>query len=198
MSLSSHFSDIIEYGLYASPLKDLNDPFEWIEIQDKENYRVVSLSKSRNKKMMFAYYGGGHGCCIEVEVTDESIIRKISYDKLTHFQQLRRTKTPEETLFHKDRLFEKENEYRVLFDCINPDPNHWTILRDNRVFLKCKVIRVYLSPSSQDYQSGYADALDVVRRHNEQAKNKSDRIEVKKLKLSTEKYQFVLDDTFMF
>jgi hypothetical protein len=47
----------VENGIYASRLDDINDPFEGKGITYPNQYRVVCLTASSYRMLMWAYYG---------------------------------------------------------------------------------------------------------------------------------------------
>lgn len=197
VSMNNYFSDLLEYGIYAAKLSELNDPYEMIDINETENYRIVSLSKSWNKKILWAYYTGGHGCCVELKIdvpNDNSLLlKKVAYDKLSVFQEVRRKQGITESLFHKDKKFFEENETRVIFDCSNPNQRYWTILDDGRVFLKAKISTVFFSPSAQFALSQYNKIIKLIKEYNKRIENHNDKIVIKKMRVHDQKYLFVID-----
>lgn len=85
---------ILESKLYASRYKDLNDPMEGYYSYTKEiaQYKkeinklkneslICSLSKSNNIGMMWIMYADeGKGCCLEVEVGDNTTWERIEVE----------------------------------------------------------------------------------------------------------------------
>lgn len=101
---TEHLEDALKNRAYASPLNNLNDPYEFAGIRYPDEYRVCSFMTSNNKMLMWSHYGQGHhGIRIDFCFDDESYhhIEQVQYSKKLQKRQNECT----ENL--KDRILEK-------------------------------------------------------------------------------------------
>ena len=190
--------DLINYGIYAATINQLNDPYEQIGIEGVERYRVVCLTRSWNKRILWAYFANGPGCCVGIDVKrdKDSLFSQVVYDNISDFKDIRQHNEPSLSLLHKDKKFQEEKEYRAIYDHSKPiDTSHWFINSDGRVFYKAKISVIYFAPYS-DSQEDYKPVLNEIQKYNYNQKFSKDRITVKKYILDDKKYLFRLDNSF--
>ena len=81
-----HVIDSIKYGIYASKIKELNDPYEYYEVLNKDNFIICCLTKSNNSKLMWSHYGDSHkGCMLKIDTQDSylkenNVLKNVNYD----------------------------------------------------------------------------------------------------------------------
>ncbi len=126
------FLDIIlNNRLYAANFKDLNDPMEGIFQSyndkniinyvkgEKNKWKICSITDSFKNTLLWSYYADGHnGCCIKFEVVEEE---KFKPEKITYIKNIDDIKkedlspqTAKRLLLKKSKLWELENEFRIL------------------------------------------------------------------------------------
>ena len=191
--------DFMNKGIYAAKTNQLNDPYEQIGIEEAERYRVVCLTRSRNKRILWAYYASGPGCCVEfvMDKKDDGVINKVIYDKISDFRSIRQQQDPAVSLLHKDKKFYEEREYRAVLDYSKPIDNEFWFKENDIVYYKARVRRIYFAPFSEK-QEDYQSVLEKIRKYNQNQKYKKDLIEVKKYKLDEKMYLFRIDNSFVF
>ncbi len=187
----------INNGIYASALQSLNDPYESWDLENHDDYRVVCMTRSRNKKLMWSHYADGHrGCSIKIAVptnyeSDESPLKRVTYtSKYCPREQMDKEKLAE-SLYIKDKKWAYELEVRAVY-CKSDEPSdYWKRYRSN-IFFKAEITQIDFGCFSQ-FDSHYLDALIAIRDYNANHKKK---IRVRKYKMSNEKYEFKIDHGF--
>lgn len=189
-------NSVLLNGIFASSLDRLNDPYECVGIKDKSRYRVICLSRSRNKKLMWSHYADGHrGCSIKIDPpanygTNNCELRKVVYSsKVSNRVALDEEKLLE-SLYIKDKKWDYELEVRAVYDKNKPN-NKWKTKRGN-VFYPCSIQQVDFGCFSE-YDPHYLDALIALRDYNS---NHRKKVKVRKYKMLEEKFQFVIDPEF--
>ena len=120
----------IESGIYASRLDNINDPFEGNGVKYPDHYRVVCLTKSSHKMLMWAYYGNHRGCCVEFDVSNISGVRKIEYIKKFINRENMNTDEVIDSLYKKGYEWKNENEYRLVYYEPNAEETIWKRVKD--------------------------------------------------------------------
>lgn len=184
-------------GIFASSIKNLNDPYESNEIIDANEYKVVCLSRSRNKKLMWSHYADGHrGCSIKISVPnnygkDDCPLRRVKYSGSFVDRKNMRPEELMESLYIKDKKWDYELEVRAVFCKINNNLSCWKKYRNN-VFFKANITQIDFGCFSH-FDSHYLDALIAIRDYNTNHKR---QIKVRKYKMSDKKYEFNIDHSF--
>ena len=179
----------VENGVYASNLGNINDPYEGKGISYPSQYRVVCMTNSPFQMLMWAYYGNHRGCCITYEI-DDSIVRKVDYT--TEFQSHEDMTTEEviESLHHKGKEWEHENEYCVVYYAPRANKDLWNIDGED-IFLKAQVEKVVFGLLAKE-DKNYLKMLKYLQKHN----RNHEKIDVSKCKLRNDKYQLESDKQF--
>ncbi|MDE7101094.1 MAG: DUF2971 domain-containing protein, partial [Anaeroplasmataceae bacterium] len=77
ISINNHSCEILENKrLYCSRYSDLNDPFEMLNCENQylDSVRIVSLTNSYLKKLMWAHYADSHkGACLTIELEEADV-----------------------------------------------------------------------------------------------------------------------------
>lgn len=184
-------------GIFASSLNTLNDPYECKGITDADKFKIVCLSRSRNKKLMWSHYADGHrGCSIKITVppnygAGDCPLRRVNYSSnYSLIRELQKTNLFE-SLYAKDKKWEYELEVRAVYSDINKNLTCWKLYRGN-VFYKAEISQIDFGCFSH-FDVHYLDALISIRDFNANHKKK---IKVRKYKMANDKYQFCLDKKF--
>lgn len=193
----SFVNSTLNNGIFASSIQHLNDPYECNDIEAKNDYKVVCLTRSRNKKLMWSHYADGHrGCSIKISIpenynTKDCPLRRVVYSsKITNRNHLS-VDALAESLYIKDRKWDYELEVRAVYYVNNKNYPCWKKSRNN-VFFKANITQIDLGCFSH-FDSHYLDALIAIRDYNTNHKKK---IKVRKYKMSTSRYEFVIDKEF--
>lgn len=191
-------SDALHYGVHASSIEEVNDPYEFNCVENADNYRIACMTISNRKMLLWAYYTKHMGCCVEFNVPDEikSIIRQVHYD--TEFVERAELTVEEiiEQLGHKGNEWSHENEYRAIYyEPWNRGDVSWVHKRNsNDIFLKLPVKSVCFGlHSSMDLK--YGESLSLLNEYQVQTGQK---IEVKKVRISPRKYELIENKQFDF
>lgn len=186
-------------GIYASPIQTLNDPYESNEIPSPSDFRVVCLSRSRNKKLMWSHYADGHrGCSIKISLpvnygTADCPLKRVDYRGKVVLRSSLTEKDLAESLYIKDRKWDYELEVRAVYYDGNKSNPCWKKYRGN-IFYKANIIQIDFGCFSH-YDPHYLDALIAIRDYNMNHKKK---IIVRKYKMSDKKYEFIIDKSFKY
>lgn len=187
-----HIGDAIRFGVYASRLKDLNDPYEFDGILYPDDYRVCSMSSAPLKMLMWSHYATHRGCRIDFEVPDtmNGLVRKVRYDNyFTPHEEL----DPEqiiESLYSKGKEWEYEDEVRAVWNRKTTD-DYWAE-NEGKVFLNVPVKSVAFGLFAEK-SNEYANTLRLIEQYN---REREVPIEVKKVRLKTGQYQLMEDRQF--
>ncbi len=133
----------VKYGIYASKIDQVNDPYEGVGIENPDLFRIVCLTNAVSQMLMWAYYGNHHGCRIEydVSVIPEYIMHDVQY--VDDFQD-HSDMTPKEiiqSLYKKGSEWKKEQEVRAVYYKPYADQMLWTNV-GNDIYLKAPVVSV--------------------------------------------------------
>lgn len=184
-------------GVFASNLYSLNDPYECESVEENNNIRVVCLSRSRNKKLMWSHYADGHrGCSIKISApkqygTDVCPLRRVIYRREFFSRTNLENQDYIDSLYTKDKKWDYELEVRAVCDTNNYNTLYWKKYRNN-IFLKVNIQQIDFGCFSH-FDPHYLDALISIRDYNSNHKKK---IKVRKYKMSNQRYEFVLDKEF--
>lgn len=184
-------------GVFASPINSLNDPYESNAVTGADKYKVVCLSRSRNKKLMWSHYADGHrGCSIKIALPDDygkpgCPLRRVQYSgKLVNRIGLNPCDMAK-SLYIKDKKWDYELEVRAIYSEENSNLPCWKKYRNN-LFLRANITQIDLGCFSH-FDARYLDALIAIRDYNA---NHKKQIKVRKYKMSNDKYEFVIDISF--
>ena len=194
---------VLKYGLHCSQCDQLNDPFEFVDIMNKEDYLICSMTRSFKAKLMWSIYGDSHkGCIVKIETPDEYlkenyVLRRVTYS--SRFQN-RDNLTPEaivENLYIKDKKWSRELEVRTVFHKKSDKYKMFTVIdNDNQIYFKAKITQIVFGCESEHVAKEYEDALIAIKDYNDSKKYKKDRIIVQKMKISKNKFQIEYDKEF--
>lgn len=180
----------LEYGIYASHIDRVNDPFESVGIEYANDYRICCLTKSDRQMFMWAYYTNHRGCVIEYDVSEcytnyPNLIRPVTYEEIlrTPHQEMTSNEIVE-SLYKKSKEWNHENEYRAVYYKDSDNNAMWS-LKDEEIYLKAKPTKIMLGllAEKDDY---YKFALDYIKDFNQ--KNLQKQISVTKCALNTRNY----------
>lgn len=123
-----YIEKIINNGIYATPVENLNNPYEFKANKEKGNPRIACFTKSFNAKLMWSHYGDKHqGCTVKIKLPDDFnnedndyILREVNY-----CSNLNINKNNNNRFYNKDKKWSFEKEYRAVFDKNNYDENKW-------------------------------------------------------------------------
>lgn len=186
-----HLKDCLENNrLYLNDGKTLNDPFDLAftnrktrELTRMEGLRILCLTNSYRKKLMWSYYADGHkGVCLtvsipsnlvypvcyttrrlfddtdELEILNNSIIwRKRSLIK--PWEIIDQTKR---RAYIKDKKWEHENEYRIVFN--ENEPGLITV--GDKKFMSVKFKNVYLGVKFDDKSEKGRSIINICKNKN--------------------------------
>lgn len=186
-----YIQSCIENGVFASRLDNINDPFENSGISYPEQFRVVCLTGSAFKMLMWAYYGNHKICCVEFEVPDNVGICKVDYVQEFVSREDMSTDEVIESLYKKGNEWKHENEYRLVYHEGTAQKGIWKKEGDN-IFLIAPVKRVIFGLSAvMNYK--YVEALEYLKNYNA---THAPEIIVTKCKQKNGTYQLDADKQF--
>lgn len=186
-------------GIFASKIDSLNDPYECENIfaENDGDYRVVCLSRSRNKKLMWSHYANGHrGCSIKIAIPEDygksdCPLKRVQYTGKYVPRNNLDMREIVGSLYTKDKKWDYELEVRAVYSDLNKTDNCWKKYRNN-VFYKASILQIDFGCFSH-FDPHYLDALIAIRDYNANHKKK---INVRKYKMSDQRYEFVIDNDF--
>ncbi len=186
-------------GIFASRIDMLNDPYESDSISQGniDDYRVVCLSRSRNKKLMWSHYADGHrGCSIKIALPKnygiaDCLLKRVQYTGKYISRHNFDVNEIVESLYIKDKKWDYELEVRAVYSSLSSDDNCWKKYRNN-VFFRVDITQIDFGCLSH-FDTHYLDALIAIRDYNTNHKKK---IKVRKYKMSDKKYEFIIDRNF--
>ena len=179
-----YIKSCFEYGVFASTLNNVNDPYEVYGIDYPDEYRICCMTKKAYMPLMWAYYGNHQGCCIGFEIPNDSGFRAIQY--LKKFENHDKMNNSEiiDSLYHKGYEWKHEKEYRAVYYSEKHD-NRWCIVGKN-VFFRAKVKSVILGYRSQ-LANEYRETLEYLKEQD---------VEISKCKLKNNRYEFYSNRQF--
>lgn len=186
---SQYLKEAVLYGAYATELVNVNDPYEWDGIEYNYLYRLACMTSSSKAMLLWSYYVNHQGCCVEYripqELIDRLIIRKVSYDEtFIRRDNLDRDQVID-SLYHKGKEWEKENEYRAVYYEKSADNDVW-VVHDKEVYLS--VIPVSVTFGVNCHMSNeYIDNMLFLKEYIDNKNNPT--LTVKKLQLSRNSYR---------
>lgn len=184
-------------GIFASSINSLNDPYESNAVSNAEKYKVVCLSRSRNKKLMWSHYADGHrGCSIKIALPDDygrldCPLRRVKYSGTLVERSGLNPCDLANSLYIKDKKWDYELEVRAVYSEENSDLPCWKRYRNN-VFFRANITQIDFGCFSH-FDACYLDALIAIRDYNA---NHKKQIKVRKYKMSNKKYEFKIDKSF--
>ena len=115
MSNIWNLNDSME-GVYSSILKQ-----EYLDkiFSNKNKYKICSFSHGNeiDNSLLWGYYANGYrGIAIQVEINDESKLKKINYDEDNKIFENLEDINIVDIITSKNKNWEKENEYRYLLE----------------------------------------------------------------------------------
>ncbi len=185
--------DILDnHRLYLNDGNNLNDPFEVTVTDEKmkkvrhiEGLHILSLTSSYRNKLIWSHYTDSHkGVCLTVKVPN-NLVYPVCYstkrvyedsdiDKIISSSK-RKTKknvakdfsllnTNKKIAYIKDKKWEYEKEYRVVFD---KDDEAGLIHQDNKWFMSVKITNIYLGVNFDKNEREIKEKImDACKRNN--------------------------------
>ena len=146
---------------------------------------------------MWSHYADGHrGCSIKISLpadygTANCPLRRVEYRGRLFSRSGLSEKEFVESLYIKDKKWDYELEVRaVYYDGCELNTN-WKKYRGN-VFFKANITQIDFGCMSH-LDLHYLDALTAIRDYN---MNHKQQIKVRKYKMSDNKYEFIIDDSY--
>lgn len=192
---------ILQYnGFRFNSLKDLNDVYESIDIDENGllNFKTLSFTRCHSSILMWAHYAEKYkGCVVQ--------IRKEKYQNIK-FQQVdymsrdaRRKQVPDyNKLLVKGYAWHYEKEHRVIIDASSIETSD-IFSKNDYFYLTPYIKHVYFGPSVEDTDD-YFNILTYIKNHNKLAikerRKCKDEIRVSKYKISNSNYELKIDENF--
>lgn len=204
-----YIDSAITKGIHASFIDNMNDPYEYFLIANPKEYVVCCFTTSLNAKLMWSHYGDKHcGCVVKYKLSsdffnEDYIIKKVNYQSLFKPYNCKKIESIIDRLYTKDKKWIQEKEYRAVAHISDLNKNLWNVeeikekdeLVVKHYYLKLDVERIVFGCNSHLYENEYKKALKFIKEYNDIVSiNK--KIDVKKMKMDTEKYRFIYDETF--
>ncbi len=186
-----HLEAAIKYGVFASHLEKVNDPFERVGIDYPEDYRICCMTTAGRKMIMWAYYTNHAGCFIEYDLSEsyslqDNLIREVKYEEtLREHHQNMNPQQLYESLYYKSKEWKDEREIRAVYysEYDKEKKNIWNNI-NGEIYLKANVKKVVFGLQA-DKDDNYLVALRLLKEYNE---NHNEQIEVKKCILNQNNY----------
>ncbi len=189
-----YIEESLNYGVHAARLNSVNDPYEIHEIMYPEDYRIVCMTSSCKKMLLWSYYVNHKGCCIEFDIPEfaREIVKPVNYSKNIEYRQSMDADQIIASLYSKGDEWKEESEYRaVYYTRRDNDWSYWKKYKDE-IFLKLEVKAIILGVNSE-YSDGYLEALKSIRDWND---NNGKSIPVYKMYKRTDKYGLEINKQF--
>lgn len=183
----------LDNGVYASKLDQLNDPYEKKGIVNVDDFRVVCMTNSYRKMLMWSYYTMHKGICIEYKLNDvvQPFINPVKYVPKAYNRRFLNIQEIKEDLGKKGKEWKHELEYRAIYHC-SDNANVWNnITGTDDIFLKLSVSKVIAgcAISIDDLEQ----LINVVNRYNS---NNNDNVVIERLILRDDRHELVKDPQF--
>ena len=114
-----YLESILDYGIYAAPVSNFNDPYEYQGIKNIDDFRVCCLSRNANAKLMWSHYADGHkGCSIQVALPDNwgepgCELKNVSYSSSSENRSDWTREDAKQGLYTKDKKRKWENREKL-------------------------------------------------------------------------------------
>lgn len=196
----------LKNGIHASYIENMNDPFEYYQIENKHKYILCCLTRSLNSKLMWSHYANGHnGCLLKIKIPanyqeNSCILRRVTYSSKFETRINLSCNDVVSNLYIKDKKWQKELEVRAVANVDNIDKEKWKIIKndngENDYYLNIQITQIILG-CSVDVKSEVCQSIfKYIKEINAYIKNKKDKIIIKKMKISENKFQIILDKSF--
>ncbi len=185
----------LKNGVYASELNHLNDPYERKGILNPDDFRVVCMTTSKRKMLMWSYYTMHKGICIEYIVSDDSrsILKPVKYVSNAYNRRYLSAQEIKTDLGKKGNEWKHEKEYRAVYHSADVNSIWGSIpgKGKNDIYLKLKVSKVVAGCdiSLDDLES----LVNTVNAYNSISKEK---VEIERLILRDYRHELVVDRQF--
>ncbi len=195
-----YIQSALEYGLFASSINNMNDPYEVEGIYYPDDYRICCATRSSTQMLMWAYYAGHKGCCIEFEVPESyegSILKAVDYRKEVINRGALGEKEVIESLFIKGDEWSHEKEWRAVCHLPDADRSIW-IIQDTlpqNVYLNLRVKSITFGLFAEQDEERYRKSLLAIDKYNRQHHTK---VQVKKVMMDNDKYELRRNYQFNF
>ena len=183
----------LENGVYASKLDQLNDPYEKKGIVDPDQFRVVCMTNSKMKMLMWSYYGKHKGICIEYKVNDavRDFLKPVKYTSRPYNRRYLSKKEIIDDLGKKGKEWRHELEYRAVFHVDDSNPVWKRIAGTDNVFLDLPVSKVIVGCEVSE-----EDLEKVVKAVSEYNKKSKETVKIECLMLKDDRHELVVDKQF--
>lgn len=181
----------VEDGIFASRLDNINDPFEGKGIRYPNRYRVVCLTESPYRMLMWAYYGNHRGCCVEFDMEGIRGIQQVDYIKEFLVHEDMSTEEVIESLYKKGNEWSHEKEHRLVYYEPTADKRIWKRIGEN-VFLIAPVKQIIFGYACE-MDEQYPEMLEYISKYNT---NHDKTIKVTKCRLKNTQYRLEEDKQF--
>ena len=173
----------IEYGLFASHIDDVNDPYEWEGIAYRDRYRICCVTSGYQAMLMWAYYVNHRECAIQFEINGEAeqLMRNVHYQE--EFVSRREMSVSEimESLFIKGKEWIHEREKRAVY--YEPTAQECWKEHVGEIYLNASVKEVIFGVLAHK-NTNYVETLEYLKQYNEQCDSDKSII-VNKMMIST-------------
>ncbi len=192
----------LENGIFAGKIENLNDPYEFKDIVNRDNYHICALSFSRDSNLMWAHYANSHkGCSIQIcngdYVSFNSILKKVKYQNYYINRSILSSEQDiVESLYYKEKKWKYEHEIRAVYNRLFFDPKLWKLVGDE-VFLNARIIKIKFGCMADVDSDEYFDALRAIYLYNRNHPFK-EQIIVQKMKMKDDEYRFIIDQSYSF
>lgn len=192
MNIKYGLEAIKNSALYLSCKNDLNDSYElmyfdketnkWVELRA---LRILCLTNSYRKKMMWGYYNCNKGVCLTIEVPKkyvkpicyttkianqnnvDDILRNGKYRcKRTISRDYSNLSLKEKYGYIKDAKWIEEKEYRIVVDSTTITIDKNINIVDDKYFFKVKIKNVYLGVAFNKSDKESKELIKVAQRKN--------------------------------
>ena len=198
-----YIDSTLKYGIYAGRIEDLNDPYESKDILNFDEYRICSLTRTKNANLMWAHYANSHkGCSIQIKYdnygTCNSDLKRVNYKN--HYINRRNLISASEviiSLYCKDDKWKDELEVRAVFYKYRFDSEVWNVLPDNQVYFRARIRAINFGCMTDVDSEDYYKAVFAIYKYN-QSVEEEDRIKIQKMMMKDNEYRFVVSKNYSF
>ena len=192
---------MLNNGIFASTIDKMNDPYEYKDIENPQNFRIISLTRSANAKLMWSHYADNHrGCSVQIELpegygSDDFILKRVTYSSKYSRKEAMTDGEIVSNLYIKDKKWSNEIEVRAVYNDNNYDDTYWNFV-DGNVYFKARIKAINFGCMINTESDEYERLLMSIDTYNNI--NKNNKIEVKKYKMDNNKFRFILDNEYKY
>ncbi len=190
---AEYLESCLKNGVYASKLEELNDPYEKKGIVDPDQFRVVCMTNSNRKMLMWSYYTMHKGICIEYKVDDtvRNLLKPVKYVSKAYNRKFLSNKEIIADLGIKGREWRHELEFRAVFHTDDMNPVWKRIPGSDDVFLALPVSKVIAGCEISE-----TDLEDVVKAVSKYNKTSGSSVKIERLILKDDRHELAVDKQF--